>query len=107
VSVKFTNKLFYWKGPAPFYFITIPEEMCQDIKAVSKLVTYGWGVIPVYVQIGETEFTTSLFPKDKCYLVPVKDKVRKAENLSEGDDVTVRLEVGRKSSRKSMIEREP
>jgi hypothetical protein len=101
MSLEFTNKLFYWKGPSPFYFITIPEEMSQDIKAVSKLVTYGWGVIPVRVQIGETEFTTSLFPKGKCYLVPVKDKVRKAEKLSEGDDVMVRLEVGKKVIREN------
>jgi hypothetical protein len=96
MSLEFTEKLFYWKGPAPFYFITVPEEMSQDIKAVSKLVTYGWGVIPVSVQIGETTFTTSLFPKGKCYLVPVKDKVRRAEKLSEGDDIMVRLEVGKK-----------
>jgi hypothetical protein len=100
MSLEFTEKLFYWKGPAPFYFVTIPEDMSQDIKAVSKLVTYGWGVIPVRVQIGETTFTTSLFPKNKCYLVPVKDKVRKAEKLSEGDSVTVRLEVGRKNSQR-------
>jgi hypothetical protein len=99
--MEFSGKLFYWRGPAPFYFITIPEEMSQDIKAVSKLVTYGWGVIPVRVVIGETEFTTSLFPKEKCYLVPVKDKVRKAEKLSEGDDVMVRLEVGKKVIREN------
>jgi Domain of unknown function (DUF1905) len=99
--MEFSGKLFYWRGPAPFYFITIPEEMSQDIKAVSKLVTYGWGVIPVRVVIGETEFTTSLFPKEKCYLVPVKDKVRKAEKLSEGDDITVRLEVGKKVIREN------
>jgi hypothetical protein len=94
--MEFTGKLFYWKGPAPFYFVTIPEDMSQDIKAVSKLVTYGWGVIPVRVEIGETVFTTSLFPKGNLYLVPIKDKVRKAEKLSEGDDVTVRLEIGKK-----------
>jgi hypothetical protein len=32
--------------PAPFYFVTIPAQLSRDIKAVSKLVTYGWGVIP-------------------------------------------------------------
>jgi hypothetical protein len=56
-------------------------------------VTYGWGVIPVHVKIGKTEWTTSLFPKDGRYLVPIKSSVRKAENLAEGDDVTIRLEV--------------
>jgi len=51
------------------------------------------GVIPVHVRIGKTEFTTSLFPKDGRYLVPVKASVRKAENLEKGDKVTVQLEV--------------
>jgi Domain of unknown function (DUF1905) len=101
MSLEFTGKLIYWKGPAPFYFVKVPAEISQDIKDVSKLVTYGWGVIPVGVQIGETEWETSLFPKDDRYLVPIKDKVRKAEQLEEGDKVTVRLEVGKRKSRGS------
>ena len=97
--LEFSGKIIYWKGPAPFYFVTIPEEISKDIKAVSKLVTYGWGVIPVGVHIGETEWETSLFPKDDRYLVPIKDKVRKAEKLGEGDKVLVRLEVGKRKLR--------
>jgi hypothetical protein len=50
-------------------------------------------VIPVQVQIGKTKWQTSLFPKDDLYLVPIKASVRKAENLEEGDNVTIRLEV--------------
>ena len=94
MNLKFTGELWYWKGPAPFYFVTVPAKSSQDIKAVSKLVTYGWGVIPVHVQIGNTTFKTSLFPKDDRYVVPVKASVRKAEKLEEGDTVTVRLDVG-------------
>jgi hypothetical protein len=45
------------------------------------------------VQIGRTEWTTSLFPKDGHYLVPIRANVRKAENLEEGDKVTIWLEV--------------
>jgi hypothetical protein len=56
-------------------------------------VTYGWGVIPVHVRIGGTEWQTSLFPKDGRYLVPIKASVREAENLEEGDTVTLQLEV--------------
>jgi len=47
----------------------------------------------VRVQIGKTEFTTSLFPKDELYIVPIKASVRKAENLEEGDKVKVWLEI--------------
>ncbi|HCK65553.1 MAG TPA: DUF1905 domain-containing protein, partial [Anaerolineae bacterium] len=59
----------------------------------SALVTYGWGVIPVTVRIGKTEFTTSLFPKDGLYLVPLKVVVRKKENLEEGDTVKLNLKL--------------
>jgi hypothetical protein len=50
-------------------------------------------MIPVTVRIGATEWTTSLFPKDDRYLVPLKAAVRRAEKLEEGDTVTVRLTV--------------
>jgi hypothetical protein len=58
------------------------------------MVTYGWGVIPVHVQIGKTEWKTSLFPKDGRYLVPIRMSVQKSENLEVGDNVVIRLEVG-------------
>jgi Domain of unknown function (DUF1905) len=93
MNLQFTGKIWFWKGPAPWYFVTVPANQSRDLKAVSGFVTYGWGVIPVQVRIGETEFQTSLFPKDDRYLVPIKASVRKAEKLSEGDKVTIRLEV--------------
>lgn len=95
MNMEFSGKIFSWRGPAPFHFVTIPEEESQDIKAISRFVTYGWGVIPVKVWIGETEWTTSLFPKDGRYLVPIKDSVRKAEELHVEDEVIIQLEVGR------------
>ncbi len=93
MNIEFSGKIWFWKGPAPFFFVTIPEEQSRDIKAISSLVTYGWGVIPVHVQIGKTKFQTSLFPKNDRYIVPIKASVRKAEHLEEGDEVTIRLEV--------------
>ena len=51
------------------------------------------GVIPVHARIGSTAWTTSLFPKDGLFLVPIKASVRQAENLAEGDHVTIRLEI--------------
>ena len=91
--IEFTGRIFIWKGPAPWFFVAVPEEQSSQLKAISGMVTYGWGVIPVHVRIGKTEFTTSLFPKDERYLVPVKASVRKAEKLEEGENVTLRLEV--------------
>jgi len=93
MNFEFDGEIWYWRGPAPFYFVTIPEEHCRDLKAIMTLVTYGWGMIPVDVEIGKTRWKTSLWPKDGLYIVPIKDMVRKAEKLGEGDNVTVRLEV--------------
>ena len=91
--IEFNGKIIFWKGPAPWFFVTVPAKQSRELKAISGLVTYGWGVIPVHVRVGKTEFQTSLFPKDGLYLVPIKVSVRKVENLEKGDKVTVRLEV--------------
>jgi Domain of unknown function (DUF1905) len=93
MNLAFTGELWFWKGPAPWHFVTVPDAECAELESASALVTYGWGMIPVAAQIGRTEWTTSLFPKDGRYLVPVKVWVRKAEELELGDLVNVRLAV--------------
>jgi hypothetical protein len=93
MALEFSGTIWYWAGPAPWFFVSVPEEQCVALKAASRLVTYGWGMIPVRVQIGETTWKTSLFPKDDRYILPIKASVRKAETLAEGDLVTVNLEV--------------
>ncbi len=95
MQIEFTGSIWYWRGPAPFYFVTIPEEQSQEIQAISGFVTYGWGVIPVRARIGETEWQTSLFPKDGRYIVPIKASVRSAEDLDLDDVVRIQLSVGR------------
>ena len=94
MEVKFSGEIWYWRGPAPFHFVTVPDEECGELEAASAFVSYGWGMIPVTARIGETVWQTSLFPKDGGYVVPLKNLVRRAEDLDLGDMVTVRLTVG-------------
>lgn len=94
--MEFSGEIWCWRGPAPFYFVTVPEEQSADLQAVSRDVTYGWGMIPVRVKIGSTAWETSLWPKDGGYVVPIKDLVRDAEEIDEGDMVSLRLTVLRK-----------
>ena len=91
--IEFSGEIWFWRGPAPWFFVTVPQEPSGSLKAISGELTYGWGVIPVRARIGRTEWKTSLIPKDGLYLVPVKASVRAAEHLGQGDRVTVRLEV--------------
>ena len=93
VDLEFNGEVVYWRGPSPFHFVAIPEEECRDIEAVSSLVTYGWGVIPVRALLGATIWTTSLFPRKGRYLLPVRDAVRRAEEIEVGETVRVRLVI--------------
>ena len=87
--INFKGELFEWRGPAPYYFISTPVAESSMIKERASELSYGWGVIPVIGEIGETEFTTSLIPKDDVYLLPIKNVVRLGEKIEVGQIVHV------------------
>jgi len=93
MQLTFSGDVFEWRGPAPFYFVAVPDAESAEIKQISSLVSYGWGVIPVSVRIGKTEITTSLFPKQGKYLVPLKDALRKPEGIVVGHNVEITLTI--------------
>ncbi len=74
----FEAEVIYWRGPAPFLFAKLPPSVCGQIAAIADRVSYGWGCIPVRARIGAADFTTSLFPKDGSYLLPLKVAARRA-----------------------------
>jgi hypothetical protein len=94
MELEFTGEMWFWRGPAPWHFVTVPEDECRELEATAAVVSYGWGMIPVTARIRDTSWRTSLYPKDGRYIVPVKTWVRKAEGLDVGDMVTIRLTVG-------------
>lgn len=91
--LEFSGQIIYWRGPSPYLFVPVPAEPSREIRAVAGIVSYGWGVIPVRARIGQTEWKTSLFPKDGRYLVPIRVSVQKAEGLAVGDLVELQLEM--------------
>jgi Domain of unknown function (DUF1905) len=93
MQVEFTGEVWFWRGPSPYHFVTVPEDASAQLRAVSAGVTYGWGMVPVTATIGATTWTTSLFPKDGGYVLPVKDLVRRAEAIEAGDPVHARVVV--------------
>ena len=92
-ELTFTGRVVEWRGPAPYYFVPLPERAAAEVHDVRAMATYGWGVIPVEARIGDAVFTTSLFPKDGGYLLPLKDAVRRPQGLGEGDEVAVAMTV--------------
>ena len=93
VDFAFSGEVWEWRGPAPYHFVSVPEDLCDEVREAGELVSYGWGMVPVSLRIGRTSWTTSLWPKDGGYVVPLKDKVRRAESVQLGDTVTVAMEI--------------
>jgi hypothetical protein len=89
----FDTTIIEWRGPSPFFFAPIPAQHTEEVRRAAKLASYGWGVVPVEGKIAGVTFTTSLFPKDGGYLLPIKDKVRRQARITAGDSIAVTMSV--------------
>ena len=88
------------EGYAPMGFLRIPAEAAEAIVAheferrleIGK--RRGFGSVKVTVTLGGSTWQTSLFPnKDGSWFLPIKKPVRVAEDLMDGDEVEVELEL--------------
>lgn len=93
MRLHFSGVIWYWRGPAPFHFVTVPEAEAAMIGEVSSVVTYGWGMIPASVTVGRTTVMTALWPKDGGYIVPVKKALQDREAIGVDDTVEITLEI--------------
>ncbi|MDO8322292.1 MAG: DUF1905 domain-containing protein [Phenylobacterium sp.] len=87
----FEAEVIHWRGPSPFFFAPLPAPEAEEIRRISKLVTYGWGMIPVEAVMNGVLFTTAMFAKDGTYYLPLKDAVRKKANVTAGDRIAVEM----------------
>lgn len=94
MDLEFDAEIVEWRGPAPYLFAPLPPELADELAQVAGDLTYGWGCIAASGRIGDTDFTTSIFPRRGGYLVPVKTAVQRAEDVGLGDVIHVRLTVG-------------
>ncbi len=93
MQASFDGPVFEWRGPAPHHFVEVPDDVADEIASIASEVSYGWGVIPATVVLGGSTFTTSLFPREGGYLVPLKLAVRQAEQVAVGDVVALELTI--------------
>jgi hypothetical protein len=91
--LEFEATVIDWRGPSPFFFVPLPDAPAEEIRRLSKVLTYGWGMIPVEATIAGVTFTTSLFRKDGTYFLPLKDAVRRKAEITAGDRVSVEMIV--------------
>ena len=88
--------MYLWKARTDSWvFVNLPEELSDDILASLTEPPRGFGSVWVEVRVGATTWRTSVFPSKelKTFVLPVKRAVLRAESLTVGGDVRVRLRV--------------
>ncbi len=93
LKFEITGTVIEWRGPAPFYFLPTPIEVTEEIELYKRELTYGWGVIPAKVTIGQTTVSTSLIPRNGSFYIPLKDAVRKPNQIAVSDEIKLILEL--------------
>lgn len=78
---------------SPNYYAVVPASVSEQIRELAASASYAWGAIPVAALIGGTTFSTSLFPKDGRYLLPLRDAVRMPLGIALDDHVSVEMRL--------------
>ncbi len=103
-----TLPLRRWQGDrGTYHIVTITGEEAEAIAMHARLHRLefgkqrGFGSVKVMARVGDTEWKTSVFPmnvddmsrRTKNWTLLVSKKVMRAEDLAEGDQVSVELEL--------------
>ena len=87
------SEVWRWLGVGGWYFVYVDRKLNGTIRTNGS--RYGSGFIKIHATIGNTSWTTALFPykKEDVYLISIKASVRKKEGIDEGDVVKIRFEL--------------
>ena len=91
ISYTTTAKVWLYPGDmANWHFVTLTKNIGKEIKETRGKSARGFGSLPVEVTVGATTWKTSIFPAKQAgsYLLPLKAKVRKVEDIETGDTIT-------------------
>lgn len=93
-NLTFTSTLWRWEARDAWRFVTVPADLTDAIR-LGAGPPRGFGSVRVEATVGATTWRTSVFPDTHrgSYLLPVKKAVRRAEDLDDGDQVTVTLRL--------------
>ncbi len=93
IEASFVATLVRHHGEAPWFFITLPLDVADDIR--HRVEPVGFGSVAVEATVGATSWSTSVFPDKKSgsFVLPVKAAVRNRESLDDGSEVHVGLRI--------------
>lgn len=102
-TFKFKSKVIVWKtgnrdgdDKGAWRFARLPEGISAKIKEMQKgRLRRGWGAVYAKARIKKSEWTTSIFPDrySNTYILPLKKEIRYEENLYDGTDINITIEI--------------
>jgi hypothetical protein len=96
VKVVFNAELWLWdaRRTETWTFVSLPASESEEIRDLAGGLRRGFGSVRVRATIGNSTWTTSIFPASQAgYVLPVKRPIRVAEALDVGDMATVTVEL--------------
>ncbi len=95
MTYKFRSKVWVWPGQGGWHFVSLPNKLAVEIKTGFNAMTRGWGSLPVKVEVGTSQWQTSIFPDSKTgtYVLPLKADVRKKEKIKEGSNIKLTINI--------------
>ncbi len=94
-TFRIRSEVWLYPGMAGWHFLSIPKKQSADISKRFSSLKKGWGSLKVTAATGKTEWKTSIFPdrKSGTYLLPLKAKTRKLEDIRAGDSVVFSITI--------------
>lgn len=93
MQIEFESEVTRWeKRVEDWFFATLPEELSRDLRELPA-PRRGFGSLRVQARIGATIWTTSIFFSGTAFVLPLKKSVRTAHHITEGDIITIDLDV--------------
>lgn len=97
MQYEFDSPLWLWdaRKTDSWTFVSLPEDVADEILEVAAPVARGFGSVRVEVTVGATTWRTSIFPDStrRTYALPIKRAVRRAEGLEADGSAHVRLRL--------------
>lgn len=92
---RFRATVWLWSGDSAWHFVSLPDDIADDVEARSLGSTRGFGSVRVEVRSGDVTWRTSLFPDKKSgtYLLPLKKQVRQSLGCQAGSTIEIALRI--------------
>ncbi len=103
-TFKFKSRVIVWNAgnqegkddSSSWRFARVPENISAKIKDMQKgRLRRGWGAVYAKAKIKKTEWATSIFPdrRSATYILPLKKEIRYEENLYDGIETNITIEI--------------